>query len=71
MPDSGSDRILSKSSLAQEDPTIYVAIADEFRRLNEGVELIASENVVSRAVLEAQGAVMTNKYAEGYPRHRY
>ena len=71
MPDSGSGRILSKSSLAQEDPTIYVAIADEFRRLNEGVELIASENVVSRAVLEAQGSVMTNKYAEGYPRHRY
>ena len=71
MPDSGSDRILSKSSLAQEDPTIYVAIADEFRRLNEGVELIASENVVSRAVLEAQGSVMTNKYAEGYPRRRY
>ena len=71
MPDSGSGRILSKSSLAQEDPTIYVAIADEFRRLNEGVELIASENVVSRAVLEAQGSVMTNKYAEGYPRRRY
>mgnify|MGYP001163728443 CR=1 FL=1 len=71
MPDSGSGRILSKSSLAQEDPTIYVAIADEFRRLNEGVELIASENVVSRAVLEAQGSVMTNKYAEGYPGRRY
>ena len=71
MSDSGSGRILSKSNLAQEDPTIYVAIADEFRRLNEGVELIASENVVSRAVLEAQGSVMTNKYAEGYPRRRY
>ena len=71
MPDSGSGRILLKSSLAQEDPTIYVAIADEFRRLNEGVELIASENVVSRAVLEAQGSVMTNKYAEGYPHRRY
>ena len=70
MPDSGSGRSLSKSSLAQEDPSIYVAIADEFRRLNEGVELIASENVVSRAVLEAQGSVMTNKYAEGYPRRR-
>ena len=71
MSDSGSGGILSKSNLAQEDPTIYVAIADEFRRLNEGVELIASENVVSRAVLEAQGSVMTNKYAEGYPRRRY
>jgi len=71
MPDSGPGRIFSKSSLAEEDPNIYLAIADEFRRLNEGVELIASENVVSRAVLEAQGSVMTNKYAEGYPGRRY
>ena len=71
MPDSGSGGILSKSGLAKEDPAIYVAIADEFRRLNEGVELIASENVVSGAVLEAQGSVMTNKYAEGYPGRRY
>ncbi len=71
MPVTKSDSSLSQSSLAQEDPTIYVAIADERRRLNEGVELIASENVVSRAVLEAQGSVMTNKYAEGYPGRRY
>ncbi|MGE0705957.1 MAG: serine hydroxymethyltransferase, partial [Vicinamibacterales bacterium] len=47
------------------------AIADERRRQNEGLELIASENFVSRAVLEAAGSVMTNKYAEGYPGRRY
>jgi glycine hydroxymethyltransferase len=58
-------------SLKAVDPEIYDAIAGERRRQNEGVELIASENFVSRAVLEATGSVMTNKYAEGYPGRRY
>ncbi len=53
------------------DPEIQRAIDDERRRQDEGLELIASENFVSRAVLEAAGCVMTNKYAEGYPGRRY
>ena len=53
------------------DPDVAKAIADERYRLQTQIELIASENVVSRAVLEAQGSVMTNKYAEGYPGRRY
>jgi glycine hydroxymethyltransferase len=57
--------------LAQADPEVFGAVADELRRLRENIELIASENLVSRAVLEAQGSVMTNKYAEGYPGRRY
>ncbi len=58
-------------SLAQSDPAIAGAIASEFERQSDEIELIASENIVSRAVLEAQGSVMTNKYAEGYPGKRY
>src|SRR3989440_7148633 len=58
-------------SLAETDPEIAQAIADERHRQNSGLELIASENFVSRAVLEAAGSVMTNKYAEGYPGKRY
>jgi glycine hydroxymethyltransferase len=58
-------------SLKAVDPEIHQAIADERARQNEGLELIASENFVSRAVLEATGSVMTNKYAEGYPGRRY
>ena len=57
--------------LAAVDPEIAQAIDRETRRQNEVVELIASENIVSRAVLEAQGSVLTNKYAEGYPDRRY
>ncbi|MDI4235581.1 serine hydroxymethyltransferase [Bradyrhizobium sp. Arg237L] len=53
------------------DPEIASAIADELRRQQEEIELIASENIVSRAVLQAQGSVLTNKYAEGYPGRRY
>lgn len=53
------------------DPEIYDAIVNEVKRQQEGLELIASENFVDRAVLEAQGCVMTNKYAEGYPAKRY
>lgn len=59
------------SSLEQSDPDIYKATRDELKRQQEQVELIASENIVSKAVLEAQGSVLTNKYAEGYPHKRY
>jgi glycine hydroxymethyltransferase len=58
-------------TLAQADPEIAAAITSETRRQEEGLELIASENFVSTAVLEAAGSVMTNKYAEGYPGKRY
>src|SRR5437016_659090 len=58
-------------ALAEVDPEIAGAIADELRRQNHGLELIASENFVSRAILEAAGSVFTNKYAEGYPGRRY
>ena len=58
-------------SLADADPEIAGAIKNELHRQNSGLELIASENFVSRAVLEAAGSVMTNKYAEGYPGKRY
>ncbi len=58
-------------SLAEFDPQIAAAIDNETRRQHEGLELIASENFVSEAVLEAAGSVFTNKYAEGYPGKRY
>ena len=59
------------SSLAEVDPEIAATIADEERRLAYNLEMIASENFVSEAVLEAMGSVLTNKYAEGYPGKRY
>ena len=59
------------ASLAERDPQVARAIELELARQRHEVELIASENIVSRAVLEAQGSVMTNKYAEGYPGRRY
>ncbi len=58
-------------SLDEADPEIAQAIRQEVQRQNDGLELIASENFVSRAVLEAAGSVLTNKYAEGYPGRRY
>ncbi|MCB1363176.1 MAG: serine hydroxymethyltransferase [Rhodobacteraceae bacterium] len=57
--------------LATRDPEIFGAIRDELGRQRDEIELIASENIVSAAVMEAQGSVMTNKYAEGYPGRRY
>ena len=57
-------------SLAESDPEIASAIGNERHRQNTGLELIASENFVSQAVLEAAGSVMTHKYAEGYPGKR-
>ncbi len=59
------------ASLAEADPEIFRAIELELGRQRKEIELIASENIVSRAVLEAQGSVLTNKYAEGYPGKRY
>jgi glycine hydroxymethyltransferase len=58
-------------SLADSDPELYQSIAGELHRQQNEIELIASENIVSRAVLEAAGSVLTNKYAEGYPGKRY
>jgi len=58
-------------TLASRDPELAAAMASELGRQRDEIELIASENIVSRAVLEAQGSVMTNKYAEGYPGRRY
>ncbi len=63
--------ILARSSIETQDPEIFAAIAGEERRQRENLELIASENYASRAVREANGCVMTNKYAEGYPGKRY
>src|SRR2546428_5535070 len=58
-------------TVAEVAPEIAGAIRDELHRQNSGLELIASENFVSRAILEAAGSVFTNKYAEGYPGRRY
>ena len=58
-------------SLETSDPDVFRAIRSELGRQRDEIELIASENIVSRAVMEAQGSVMTNKYAEGYPGRRY
>ncbi len=66
-----TDSKLRTAPLAVVDPEVAEAIRNEAARLNHNIELIASENVVSRAVLEAMGSVMTNKYAEGYPAKRY
>ncbi len=62
---------MSESELARVDPEVYQAIQKELERQRFSIELIASENFCSRAVLEAQGSVLTNKYAEGYPKKRY
>jgi glycine hydroxymethyltransferase len=67
LPDAG----FFTESLSERDPELFRAIDGERRRLQDKIELIASENVVSRAVLEAAGSVLTNKYAEGYPGRRY
>ena len=64
------DRFFS-ASLAETDPELAAALGHELGRQRDGIELIASENMVSAAVLEAQGSVLTNKYAEGYPGRRY
>ena len=65
------DSSFFSANLAHADPEIERAILCELRRQQDNIELIASENIVSRAVLEAQGSMLTNKYAEGYPGRRY
>src|SRR5262245_45174469 len=57
--------------LAAQDPEIWTAISDEIHRQQDGLEMIASENYTSPAVMQAAGSVLTNKYAEGYPGRRY
>ncbi len=69
-PSSYQDDFFNQS-LSERDPDIAKVLADEKERQQYQVELIASENIVSQAVLEAQGSVLTNKYAEGYPKKRY
>ena len=59
------------SYLSQTDPEISLTLGMEAKRQRETINLIASENYASKAVLEAQGSFLTNKYAEGYPRRRY
>ncbi len=63
--------MISKTNLKQADPEVYSAIKKEEKRQREHLELIASENFVSKAVLQAVGSVLTNKYSEGYPNARY
>src|SRR6185312_15552263 len=62
---------LFSKGVAETDPELAAALGRERQRQQSQIELIASENIVSRAVLEAQGSVLTNKYAEGYPGRRY
>ncbi|HET7408827.1 MAG TPA: serine hydroxymethyltransferase, partial [Paracoccaceae bacterium] len=69
--DATRDRGFFTESLAERDPELAGAVDAELHRQRHEIELIASENIVSRAVLEAQGSVLTNKYAEGYPGRRY
>jgi glycine hydroxymethyltransferase len=65
------DRSFFLKQLSESDPELYASISSELGRQRNEIELIASENIVSRAVMEAQGSVMTNKYAEGYVGRRY
>src|SRR6187455_296844 len=65
------DSAFFSGDLATADPELSAAVQAELKRQQEKIELIESENIVSRAVLTAQGSVLTNKYAEGYPGRRY
>ncbi len=71
MDATGRDLPFFIEDLSDRDPDIFDSIGKELRRQRDEVELIASENIVSRAVIQAQGSVLTNKYAEGYPGRRY
>ncbi len=71
LPDTEMANHIGGVQLTDSDPELAAAIAAELARQQSQIELIASENIVSGAVLEAQGSVLTNKYAEGYPGRRY
>lgn len=71
MTNSVRDEGFFTQNLAERDPELFGSMTDELTRQRDEIELIASENIVSRAVMQAQGSVMTNKYAEGYPGRRY
>ncbi len=70
-PQASREETYFSAGLAETDPELAESLRGELRRQQDQIELIASENIVSRAVLEAQGSVLTNKYAEGYPGRRY
>ena len=70
-PQASREETFFTAGLAEADPELAASLQGELRRQQDQIELIASENIVSRAVLEAQGSVLTNKYAEGYPGRRY
>ncbi|GLQ23275.1 serine hydroxymethyltransferase [Algimonas ampicilliniresistens] len=70
-PSSDYQKRFFSEGLAQRDPELFSCMRDELQRQQQEIELIASENIVSHAVMEAQGSVLTNKYAEGYPGRRY
>ena len=67
----GSYQDYFDKDLSLRDPDLYNSIKLELQRQQQHIELIASENIVSKAVLDAQGSILTNKYAEGYPGKRY
>ncbi len=71
MPEAAREETYFTAGLSEADPDLAEVLHNELRRQQDHVELIASENIVSRAVLDAQGSVLTNKYAEGYPGRRY
>ena len=71
MTESTKDAGFFTESLSTRDPELFGSIQNELGRQRDEIELIASENIVSAAVMEAQGSVLTNKYAEGYPGRRY
>jgi RpiB/LacA/LacB family sugar-phosphate isomerase len=71
MPSASPAASTPKPSLAETDPAIFAAVTAEYARQHDNIELIASENFTSRAVMEAQGSCLTNKYAEGYPGKRW
>jgi glycine hydroxymethyltransferase len=70
-PSDATSLSTNKPSLSEADPEIFQAVQNEYARQHDNIELIASENFTSRAVMEAQGSCLTNKYAEGYPKKRW
>ena len=70
-PDTSFSGKFFGQSLADSDPVLWESMQKELKRQQQEIELIASENIVSKAVIDAQGSVLTNKYAEGYPGKRY